>query len=169
MHEDYVTEATNIFNQQEINIIEYNHLDPTHLRDRNYADQSMDFKINKLKEIRNNNMMRALTFIRLPVRNSVARSFANQNLITEDQLIKILQDSRDTQNHNSNSYFVKKNTNKEQQQEDMVMEEEEQQIEADRSYEEDQHQKELSSHNIQQQQPDTNNTGDTTESTQLLL
>ncbi|KAG1125810.1 hypothetical protein G6F42_008372 [Rhizopus arrhizus] len=170
MHEDYVTEVTNIFNQQEISIIEYNHLDPTHLRDRNYADQSMDFKINKLKEIRNNNMMRALSFIRLPVRNSVARSFANQNLITEDQLIQILQDSRDTQNHNSNSYFVKKNNSKEQQQEDMVMEEEEQQkIEADRSYEEDHHQKESSCHNTQQQQPDTNSTGDTTKSTQLLL
>ncbi|KAI7897167.1 uncharacterized protein EV154DRAFT_410077, partial [Mucor mucedo] len=90
IHEKYKDTAEKKLEQAGIFTKEYNYLHISHLRDNKLAGLSTEEKIAKLEQIRNNCSMRALEFIREPVKKSVARCFYRQNIITEDQLKQIL-------------------------------------------------------------------------------
>ncbi|KAI7888814.1 uncharacterized protein EV154DRAFT_483764 [Mucor mucedo] len=90
IHEKYKDTAEKKLEQAGIFTKEYNYLHISHLRDSKLAGLSTEEKVAKLQQIRNNCSMRALEFIREPVKKSVARCFYRQNIISEDQLKQIL-------------------------------------------------------------------------------
>lgn len=90
IHEKYKEAVEKKLDQAGIHTKEYNYLHISHLRDTRLAGLSREDKIKKLEQIRNNCTMRALEFIRDPVKKSVARCFHRQNLISDDQLKQVL-------------------------------------------------------------------------------
>ncbi|KAL0582212.1 hypothetical protein ABG067_007967, partial [Albugo candida] len=68
----------------------YDYLHVSHLRDPKYKDLTDVEKVEKLKQIRNNCSMRALTYIRNPVKKTVARCFYRKEFISEEQLKQVL-------------------------------------------------------------------------------
>ncbi|KAI7863628.1 uncharacterized protein EV154DRAFT_398014, partial [Mucor mucedo] len=90
IHEKYKETAEKKLDQAGIQTKEYNYLHVSHLRDSRLTGLSKEEKTTKLEQIRNNCSMRALDFIREPVKKSVARCFHRQKIISDDQLKQIL-------------------------------------------------------------------------------
>ncbi|KAI9243083.1 hypothetical protein EDC94DRAFT_495830, partial [Helicostylum pulchrum] len=90
IHEKYKETLETKLGKAGIMLKEYNYLHVSHLRDSRLTELTIDEKVEKLKLIRNNCSMRALQFIRDPVKKSVARCFHRQQLITDQQLKQVL-------------------------------------------------------------------------------
>lgn len=125
IHEKYKETLETKLQKAGIMLKEYNYLHISHLRDSRLVDLTIEEKVEKLKQIRNNCSMRALEFIRDPVKKSVARCLHRQNIITQEQLKKVLT-GRDVENAvDTFKAPVEKNNEEEQQAEteqDTVME-----------------------------------------------
>jgi hypothetical protein len=94
IHEKYKETLVAKLEKAGIMLKEYNYLHVSHLRDSRLVGLTTDEKVEKLKSIRNNCSMRALQFIRDPVKKSVARCFYRQQLITDQQLKQVLTGSK---------------------------------------------------------------------------
>lgn len=90
IHEKYKDELEKKLEKAGIHLKEYDYLHVSHLRDPRFATLVKEEKIEKLLQIRNNCSMRALSFIRNPVKGSVARSFFTDNIISAEQLKEVL-------------------------------------------------------------------------------
>jgi hypothetical protein len=90
IHEKYKEALVLKLEKAGIMLKEYNYLHVSHLRDSRLTGLTIDEKVEKLKLIRNNCSMRALQFIRDPVKKSVARCFHRQQIITDQQLKQVL-------------------------------------------------------------------------------
>lgn len=90
IHEKYKETVKLKTEKAGIMLKEYDYYHVSHLRDSRLQHLTPTEKTDRLKLIRNNCSMRALDYIRNPVKKSVARCFHRQQLITEEQLKEVL-------------------------------------------------------------------------------
>ncbi|KAG0178854.1 hypothetical protein DFQ28_003597, partial [Apophysomyces sp. BC1034] len=83
MHNDFVPDFLRALDKFGIKPLEgFNPQSPSNLRDPKYADLPADERELRASEHHNLRMLRALNFMRFPVRYSVARQFATLGWIT---------------------------------------------------------------------------------------
>ncbi|KAI7846569.1 hypothetical protein BDC45DRAFT_562803 [Circinella umbellata] len=91
IHNDYAPLLIEILEKEGIKVKkEFDPLDPSILRDRKLADLSNEERFEKAQELHHNNLLKALQFIRAPVKFTIARNFYNNSWITEEELTSIL-------------------------------------------------------------------------------
>jgi hypothetical protein len=91
VHNDYVATATDILSNCGLHLLtDFDPLDPQHLKDPKFANESDDFKRQKLLELQQARYEQTLAFLRPPVQAAVARSFARDGRISQDLLQKTL-------------------------------------------------------------------------------
>ncbi|KAF7720628.1 hypothetical protein EC973_006871 [Apophysomyces ossiformis] len=102
LHNDYVPDFLDALSKYGVKPIEhYDPLDPSHLRDPKYEKLSLQERVERTKEHHNQRMLRALDFIRIPVRYAVARHFLSSGWVSPDQLQNILASQQSTKRHSS--------------------------------------------------------------------
>ncbi|KAL7322994.1 hypothetical protein PS15p_210963 [Mucor circinelloides] len=97
IHANYEADLCAKFRAANVNPIQYNYLDPIHLRDQRHCQLTSEEKVTKLHGIFKNNMMRALSFMRYPTCHSVAKFFHRQDMLALEELQSFLQNSKKQQ------------------------------------------------------------------------
>lgn len=91
MHNDFVPMARETLNKFGVKPLEsFDPCSSSNLRDPKYAQLSSEDRQKHAKEHHNDRMLRALNFLRIPVRYAVARQFTSIGWITVPQLREIL-------------------------------------------------------------------------------
>ncbi|KAI9020198.1 hypothetical protein CLU79DRAFT_687384, partial [Phycomyces nitens] len=90
VHNEYAPELTAIMADGVKTLQNFDPLDPVHLRDPALATLSPVDRASKALHVHNKRMLRAVGFIRAPVKFAVARSCCEQGWISEEQLLEIL-------------------------------------------------------------------------------
>ncbi|KAF7725666.1 hypothetical protein EC973_009473 [Apophysomyces ossiformis] len=91
LHNDYVPAFLQALAKFGVKPLEtFDPTSPNNLRDPKYANHPTDERQKLAKDHHNLRMMRALDFLRIPVRFAVARQFASFNWITVEQLREVL-------------------------------------------------------------------------------
>ena len=104
VHNDFASVIVNRLIKFGVNIKDnFNPLDPTLLKDPKLAELSQTDRETKIKEVHHGHIMKALTFIREPVKFSVARCFYLENQITQEEYDQIRSTTRTRQHYPSNS------------------------------------------------------------------
>lgn len=83
-HNEYVEEARNLLRKAVV-LSDFNPISPSILRDPKHQDLSDADKLLTVQEIHHNRLLRALNRIRSPINLAVARSFLQQEWITQAQ------------------------------------------------------------------------------------
>ncbi|CEP09371.1 hypothetical protein [Parasitella parasitica] len=94
IHANYETELLSKFTAAQVQPIQYDRLDPVHLRDQRHAALSNSEKVTKLQNVFKNNLMRSLSFMRYPTCYSVAKYFNRQGILTAPELSTFLNNSK---------------------------------------------------------------------------
>ncbi|CAO3587260.1 unnamed protein product [Absidia cylindrospora] len=97
VHNDFVPELTTRLTKAGIKTID--DFDPTnhqHLRDPKYLDKSNDERTEIAINLHHQRMIRSVEFIRAPAKFAVARCFAKEGWITQEQLASILESNEPT-------------------------------------------------------------------------
>ncbi|KAI7853449.1 hypothetical protein BDC45DRAFT_424811, partial [Circinella umbellata] len=82
IHNDYSQSLTEILEKEGIQVKkEFDPLDPSILRDQKLADLSDEERFEKVQELHHKNLLKALQFIRTPVKFAVARNFYKNSWI----------------------------------------------------------------------------------------
>ena len=91
VHNDYAQPLMEILKKEGIQVKkDFDPLDPSILRDQKLADLSDEQRFEKVQEVHHNNLIKALQFIREPVKFAVARDFYKNSWITADELTSFL-------------------------------------------------------------------------------
>jgi hypothetical protein len=97
IHSNYEAELLTKFTAARVNPVQYDYLDPIHLRDQRWSTFATEEKVTKLKTIFKNNLMRSLSFMRYPTCHSVAKYFYRKELLTLEELQSFLNNSKQQQ------------------------------------------------------------------------
>ncbi|OAD68568.1 hypothetical protein PHYBLDRAFT_172989 [Phycomyces blakesleeanus NRRL 1555(-)] len=91
VHNEYAPELKTILASYGVTTLDnFDPLDPVHLHDPALASLSLDDRATKAIHVHNDRMLRAIEFIRAPVKFAVARSFCSQGWISDDQLAEMV-------------------------------------------------------------------------------
>lgn len=91
VHNDYVQTALNVFEENKLPIIQdFDPLDPKHLKDPKYKDDTNALKITRLQELQQKRFQQTLAFLRPPVQLAVARDFVRKGWISDIVLTTLL-------------------------------------------------------------------------------
>ncbi|KAG2221864.1 hypothetical protein INT45_003578 [Circinella minor] len=91
IHNDYAQSLTEILEKEGIQIKkEFDPLDPSILRVQKLANLTDEERFEKVQELHHNNLLKALQFIRTPVKFAVARNFYKNSWITAEELASFL-------------------------------------------------------------------------------
>ncbi|KAI7853450.1 hypothetical protein BDC45DRAFT_424868, partial [Circinella umbellata] len=87
IHNDYAPLLMEILEKEGIKVKkEFDPLDPSILWDKKLADLSDEERFEKVQELHHNNLLKALQFIRAPVKFAIARNFYKNSWITAEEL-----------------------------------------------------------------------------------
>lgn len=91
VHNDYATELANTLAKEGVTAnTTFDPLDHTIIRDPEYKDKSVEERQLKAQQVHHDNMLKAIAFIREPVKFAVARAFHRANWIDDSELTAIL-------------------------------------------------------------------------------
>jgi hypothetical protein len=93
LHNDYVLEFTSAMHKNGRGgspLVDFDPCDPVNLKDPKFASLPPDLRVQKAVEVENLRCLRALSFVRRPLRVSVARSFLERERINQAQFDAIL-------------------------------------------------------------------------------
>jgi hypothetical protein len=93
LHNDYTLEFTTAMHANGRGgspCLDFDPYDPANLKDPKFASLSGDLRVQKAREVENLRCLRAVSFVRRPLRVSVARSFLEKERINQKQFDSIL-------------------------------------------------------------------------------